>query len=264
MLNFLKVNFINRKKIWIMAIMDLKKMYAGSFLGLIWIILKHLIIVFVFWFTFYIGLRGSNYVEGIPYFIWLIVGLAPWFFINDGLTSGAQTMLRKAYIIKKIKFQVEIFPIINTTTNLISHLMFLLIIFFLLVLNGFVPGLFEISLIYYLFATFIFLWVTTILTSSVSVLIRDVPYLVQSITSALLWLSPILWPFTNLPYRLQLIMRFNPLHYLVNGYRNALLFHDISIFASIDTIIFWTEILLIYIISILTFKKIRPILSDML
>ncbi len=264
MLNFLKINFVNRKKILVMAIMDLKKLYAGSFLGLIWIILKHLIIVNVFWFTFYIGLRGSNYVDGVPYFIWLIVGLAPWFFINESLTSGAQAMLRKAYIIKKIKFQVEIFPIINTTTNLISHFMFLVIIFGLLIMNGFIPGLFDLSLIYYLFATFLFLWVTTILTSSVSVLIRDVPYFVQSITSALLWLSPILWPFTNLPYRLQVIMRLNPLHYLVNGYRNALLFHEIALFLSIDTIIFWIEVLGIYIISVLNFKKIKPILSDML
>ncbi|ERJ11059.1 ABC transporter permease [Haloplasma contractile] len=262
--NFFKVNLQNIRKISKLAALDLKKIYAGSFLGFIWVLLRHIIVVFVFWFTFYVGLRGNNYIEGYPYLIWLIVGLTPWFYIADGLNQGATTFIKKAYIVKKIKYKIETLPMTTIFTFFISHLFFLGVTLSLLIAYGFFPAKFNIMLPYYTICLFLFLWAVSILTSSLSTLIRDVPYFVQSITSALLWLSPILWPFTNLPENLQKVMMFNPIFYIVNGYRNALLYGNYDLMFSTESIIFWVELLVIFLIGIRSFYKLKPVLSDLI
>ena len=74
---------------------DLVKTYRGAALGWAWAIIKPAVTIFVYWFAFAIGLRAASTVSGFPYFLWLIAGVVPWFYISDMLTGGTDTIRRK-------------------------------------------------------------------------------------------------------------------------------------------------------------------------
>jgi lipopolysaccharide transport system permease protein len=56
------------------------------------------------------------------------------------------------------------------------------------------------------------------------VYVRDIGQAVPAVTTALLFLSPILFPAATLPHSLQLVMKFNPLTVPVEQVRRAVIY----------------------------------------
>ena len=78
-----------RKQIFKLAKADIIKTYSGAALGWAWALIKPTITIFVYWFAFSIGLRVGRDVNGIPYALWLIAGVIPWFYMSDMITQGS-------------------------------------------------------------------------------------------------------------------------------------------------------------------------------
>lgn len=79
----------NRKLLWNLSKNDFKTKFAGSYLGIIWAFIQPIVTVVVYWFVFEKGLKagGINTRAGIdvPFVLWLVAGLVPWFFFQDAL-----------------------------------------------------------------------------------------------------------------------------------------------------------------------------------
>ena len=82
-----------RRQLVQLAKADMKKAYGGV-LGMGWAIIRPAILIFVFWFAFSVGLRKGGDVEGYPFFLWLIAGMIPWFYMRDMITGGAGSIRR--------------------------------------------------------------------------------------------------------------------------------------------------------------------------
>ena len=65
----------------------------------------------------------------------------------------------------------------------------------------------------------VFVFGLVLITSSVSVFIRDTRYLVESANVVLFWLVPICYPFTIIPERFQGLYQYNPIAALVLAMR---------------------------------------------
>ncbi len=76
------------KKIWMLAVNDLIKKYKGAVMGPLWAIIKPTFTLFILWFAFTIGIRGSGKVSGYPRFIFMLSGYIPWFFISEVIVGG--------------------------------------------------------------------------------------------------------------------------------------------------------------------------------
>ena len=79
-----------RNQILQLAKTDLIKTYRGALLSWGWAILKPAITIAVYYFAFTVGLRTGKAVKGYPYFLWLISGFIPWFYISAIYTGGAK------------------------------------------------------------------------------------------------------------------------------------------------------------------------------
>ena len=67
MLGILKDHFQYRQQIFKLAKADLVKTYRGAALGWAWAIIKPAVTIFVYWFTFQIGIKGiGSEVDGFP------------------------------------------------------------------------------------------------------------------------------------------------------------------------------------------------------
>ena len=78
--------FAGRTLIFQLAKNDFKKKYAGSYLGIVWAFVQPVVTVMVYWFVF--GMIRSSSPRPVPFVLWLIAGLIPWFFFQDGLING--------------------------------------------------------------------------------------------------------------------------------------------------------------------------------
>ena len=108
--------YANRRLVWNLAKNDFKTRYSGSFLGMAWGFIQPVITVLVYWFVFTVAM-GFDKIEGVPYALWLVSGLVPWFFFSDGLTGGTTSMLEYSYLVKKVVFNIDILPVVKVPVH---------------------------------------------------------------------------------------------------------------------------------------------------
>src|SRR3990167_7833008 len=79
---------------------DFKNRYLGNHLGIIWAFVQPLVMVVVYWFVFTYGLRVGAVDSSVPFFVWLLAGLVPWFFLNDAIISASRAIIDQAFLVK--------------------------------------------------------------------------------------------------------------------------------------------------------------------
>jgi teichoic acid transport system permease protein len=202
---------------------DVKSKYRMHYLGAFWQILNPLVQVMIYWFVFGIGLRGGAPVGDTPFFLWLIVGLYPWIFINQTITLGSNSVYSKIQLVAKMKFPVSVLPVTAIVGNLYTFLILMVILILLLLLNGVTPGIYLLQLPYYIVCMFFLLLGITLLLSTVTTIIRDIQNLVQYVMRMMLYVLPILWNVDELPELFVDIFRLNPIFYIIEGFRFSFL-----------------------------------------
>ena len=102
-----------RKLIWDLSKADFRKRFVGSYFGIVWMFIQPMVTVLIYFFVFQIGLKSVPPVPGVPYVLWLIPGIVPWFFFSEALNNLTGCLQEYHYLVKKVVFQVEILPIIK-------------------------------------------------------------------------------------------------------------------------------------------------------
>ncbi|EQB38122.1 hypothetical protein M948_05985 [Virgibacillus sp. CM-4] len=232
-----------------LAIYEIKSKYQMHYLGVLWQIINPLMQVSVYWFIFGVGIRNGEPVGNIPFFIWLLIGLIPWFFISPSIVQGSNSVYSKVNLVSKMKFPVSILPSITIISNTFNFLIMLVLLCIVLFLYDIHMSMYILQLPYYLLCIVALLYATTILCSTISVLIRDFQLLIQSVMRMMFFLTPILWSVSEFPEQLQSIIELNPFAYIVNGFRDSLLstgwfFEDIRYM-----FYFWSFTLLVLLIG---------------
>ena len=134
-----------RQQIFKLAKADLVKTYRGAALGWSWAIIKPAVTVFVYWFAFSIGLRAGGDVEGMPFFLWLIAGLIPWFYMNEMLTQGTDSIRKYSYLVTKMRFPVSTIPTFVSISKLLVHFILLAITIVIFIAMGYPPNIYIIQ-----------------------------------------------------------------------------------------------------------------------
>ncbi|MBN2546733.1 MAG: ABC transporter permease [Spirochaetes bacterium] len=243
---------------------DFINKYLGSFLGLTWAFIQPVAYIIVIWAVFTFGLKTTLINNNIPYMLWLVVGLIPWFFISESINSSTSSIIEYSYLIKKVVFRASIIPIIKILSVLIIHLVLLFLIIFFCIFYKFYPKIIWIQIIYYLFSAIILITGLSWLTSSLTVFIRDIGQIVLLVTQIMFWLTPIFWDYNLIPKHLKIIFYLNPFHYIIQGYRNTFIFNIWFWEAPDFAFSFWIITILLFFAGAIIFKKLRPHFADVL
>ena len=220
----LKDHYEYRKQLLKLAKSDMKKSYGGA-LGMGWAIIRPAILIFVFWFAFSFGLRKGGDVEGYPFFLWLIAGMIPWFYMRDMITGGAGSIRRYKFLVTKIKFPISTIPTFVSIGNLMTHAGLMVVLVAIYVGFGYMPNIYYLQIPLYTLMMFLFFTAWGLFAGVLSAISRDFLNLVKSLTQALFWMSGILYDVTTIDYQwIRAILLFNPITIVVNGYRNALIY----------------------------------------
>lgn len=228
---------------------DYKLMNKDSYLGKMWSILTPLIQIGTYWLVFGIGIRSGRSMDGHPFLVWMLCGLIPWFFMNYGITKAASSIYSKAGIITQMKYPVATVPIGVIVTGWMEHVIELLILFATLLAYGYFPTLCYLNLIYYIVYNFIFLCSLSLITSVLVMLARDFEKVIASITRLLFYVTPILWSMDKMPDLYQKILGFNPVLYVITGFRDSILYHVNFWEHPKDIVFFWMLNLILFVLG---------------
>ncbi len=267
---FVKDIFSNMKLILSLAKNDFKKKYAGSYLGTIWAFVQPVVTVLLYWFVFQKALNvGSQLTKAgieVPYVLWLIAGIVPWFYFSEAWNNGTNALIDYSFLVKKIVFKINTLPFVKIISSLFVHVFFVVFLLILFALYGYFPSLYTLQVIYYSLCMIVFTLGLSYITAALVVFFKDLAQIITIVLQVLMWMTPILWNVNaiNMPAWLENIVKINPVYYIVEGYRDALINHvwfwerqDLSIY-------FWGITGLIVLLGVWAFNKTKVHFADVL
>ena len=260
--------FQSRKLIWKLAKNDFKKRYAGSYLGIIWATAQPIVTVVMYWLVFdKIFDTKSQLLAGgieVPYVLYLMAGLVPWFYFSEAITQGTMALLEYNYLVKKVVFNISILPIIKAIAATFIHLFFVCILLLVAIGYGYYPNIYTLQIFYYSFCMFLLVLGMSYLTCAIVVFIRDLQQIISIALQIGMWATPILWDISRLSDNMKTIFKLNPLVYIVNGYRSALYEETWFWEHFYSSTYFWIFTISLFCIATLIFKKLRVHFADVL
>lgn len=242
---------------------DVKGRYVGSSLGFFWSFLQPLLQLILFTFVFSyilkISLIGERGVENFSLF--LFAGLLPWMGISEMLIRSTTVINEQASLIKKLAFPPELLIISIMGSALVHQFIASFLFILVLILLGklylsffFLPVLMVLELIFISGFCFIF--------SSLNPYFKDTQQAVSYITMIWFYASPIVYPLSIVPEKFRKVLLFNPLSFLLEGFRDILLrgkFPPLNFFASL-----LGPGLVFLLLGFLIFKKLKKNFADLL
>ncbi|GEQ20930.1 hypothetical protein CBU02nite_14360 [Clostridium butyricum] len=254
----------NKALIWNLSKNDFKTKYAGSYLGITWAFVQPIVTILVYWFVFEFGLKAGSPMANVPFVVWLVSGMIPWFFFQEGLLNATNCMLEYSYLVKKVVFKISILPIVKIISALFVHLVFIGFLFVVAAIYGFYPTQYSIQLVYYSFCTFCLTLAISYATSAMVIFFKDLGQIINIFLQIGMWMTPIMWSYTIVPQSLQWIVKLNPMYYIVEGYRDTFINHVWFFERYFQTVYFWVMTLGLFVIGTVIFKKLKPHFADVL
>jgi ABC-type polysaccharide/polyol phosphate export permease len=212
-----------------LIIRDIKARYKDSVLGILWSMLNPLGLMLVFTIVFTVLSRGGGQRQ---YPVFVLVGIMPWNFFSSSLSGGATAIISNSSLVKKVYFPRELLPTASLLSNAVNFgITFLVLIIFIYAYRiGLTIYALWVPLI--MLTQLIFTLGITLLLSAVAVFYRDVLMLLQVVTQAWFFLTPIFYPFEffgnsstfmGITFNPAQVMRWvNPMASIIDSYRTVL------------------------------------------
>lgn len=243
---------------------DFQNKYLGSYLGLPWAFIKPLAVVIVMWFAFTYGLKVGRVDNSVPFAMWLMIGIIPWFYVSENVMGSVQSLLEYSFLIKNISFKPGIIPLIKILTNSLIHLFFIVVLAVICLAYGYYPSVYWLQVFYYMACGILLTLGISWCVSSIQLFVRDSSHLLEVAVQLFFWGTPIIWSYKMLPEKYYFFLKLNPVFYLVEGYRNTFIygvwfFEDWKL-----TLYYWLFTMIVLVSGAFVFKKLKPHFADVL
>lgn len=195
---------------------DVGGKYKHSFLGILWSFVNPLLQIIVYAIIFPLIMRSN--IE--YYVVFMVCGLIPWNYFSTVINRASFTMIENGNILKKVYFPREILPLSVVTSETITFLISsIIIVCFVL---GYGLGI-TINIVFYpilLFVQFVLLLGISLFVSSITVYFRDLQHFIGVLLQLFFYATPIVYSVETIPENFQWILKYNPMTYIIEGYRD--------------------------------------------
>lgn len=210
--------------IWLLTLDALRKQFAGSILGLGWVLLKPMLLVGIYALLFTTIFRpavspGSG---DIPYLLVLLSGVVPWLLLAEPLAAAAGSIATNAPLLTKVLFPTEVLPVSRVLASSVSGCVALLLLMAMLAWQGradawwaALPAVMALQLLFVLGLG----WMAAALSVTFPDFSQALPFLLN------LWmlLSPVVYSPEMLPPAWRAVAEVNPMWHVIGLYRSLLL-----------------------------------------
>jgi len=208
---------------------DFVAKYKQNILGPSWFILQPLLMTLVF--TVIFGKIAGIPTDGIPPMLFYLSGLSIWNYFAQTFTANSSILLSQAQLYTKVYFPRMSLPIANVISNLMAFAVQLLLFlsfylyfkFFTLAGENFGVQWTLLLLPVYIMITGMLSLGIGLLMSSLNAKYRDLVQLSSFFVQIGMYLTPVIYPLSEVPSQLEKIIRINPMTSVVEGYRFSFL-----------------------------------------
>ena len=228
---------------------DIKTKYRKSILGVFWTILNPLFMMVVLSVVF-----SNMFKFDVEYFpVYLLSGQLIFNFFNEATTNAMGAIVANGPLIKKIyvpKYMFVLSRIFSSSINLLAS--FTAMIFVMLAMRVELHYTVLLAPIPLIFIVFFSLGVGLIL-SAITVKFRDIMHLYSVFVTALMYLTPVIYPMSILPEWLKPIVLLNPLTNILQMFRGVMMYNSLPGIKSI--LIAAVECVVMLVIGLYVFYK---------
>lgn len=209
----------SRELLFVFALRDIKVRYKQTFFGVSWALFQPLFSTFVF--TLFFGRIAGISTGGLPYSIFVLIGLIFWTFFSGVVSASSNSLIDNENIIKKVFFPRAILPLSSIPVFMLDFgVSFLLFIAISLAMN------FQVTTTFLAFAI-VGLLISTmsaaglgLLASAVNVRYRDVRYALPFFIQSMVFFTPVIYPADIIKSDFKYLLALNPMTGVIESARS--------------------------------------------
>jgi ABC-type polysaccharide/polyol phosphate export permease len=206
--------------LWVLTRHEFRMRYRAQALGLVWPVLNALVMVGLLCLVFTSVFRTTR---ALP--IYMLIGLIVWEWLSSAATAASAVFVAHAETVKRTRLPRALLPL---AVPLSFGANFLLESLVVVAFIPIFPDAFTLSpallLVPIVLAFFVALLAgVALMVSVLSVVYRDVQYLVSTLLMIFYWLTPIVYPIDVVPEPARTVLRLNPLAGIIDGLRDLIM-----------------------------------------
>lgn len=209
--------FRYRELLYLFVWRDVKVRYKQSVLGVAWVALKPLSSMAIF--TIIFGKLAKLPSEGVPYAVFVILGLVPWMYFSSTLSSSTTSVVAGSNLISKVYFPRILIPIGTSLSLMVDLLVSLVVMVGVMLIYGMLPAATALLSPMLIVLTAVAALGPGLLFAALNVKYRDVgniaPFLLQLWTYA----TPVVYSVDLVPEKYRWILYLNPMTGVVDSFR---------------------------------------------
>ncbi len=222
--NNLREVYASRNILRSLVVKDLFGRYRNSALGFLWHFINPLAMLAVYYIVF-TQIRASPIPD---FWVYLASGIFPFSFMTTNLSSGAGSVVQNAGMVKKMYFPREILVLAHVISSFIIMILGYIAALAIVVLSGYPLHLIPMALLPIILvsmaaftAGYVFLF------SSLTVYMRDVQYILGSLTMVFYFLTPMYFLTQDVSGMLKTMISINPFTYYVEALHSVVYFGEV-------------------------------------
>ena len=200
---------------------DIKVRYKQTVLGASWAILQPFLSMVVF--SIFFGGFLNVPSEGVPYPIFSYAALLPWGVFSKALNDAGRSLVANRSMITKIYFPRMVIPLASVISGLVDFSIAFVVLLGMMWYYRIPPTSNIWTLPLFLLLALVTALGVGLWLSALNVLYRDIGYIIPFLTQLWFYLTPIVYPASELPGQWQTLYALNPMVGVVEGFRWALL-----------------------------------------
>jgi lipopolysaccharide transport system permease protein len=217
----LKEVWAYRELLYFLIWRDVKVRYKQTLLGVVWVALQPLMTMLIT--TLFFGKLVGVPSEGLPYALFVFVGLLPWMFFAKAISQSGSSLVSSSNLITKVYFPRLLIPSATVLSGLVDFAVSFTLLVALMIYYGV-----HLSLNILMFPPLVLLMTVLALgagmwLSALNVKYRDVAAIIPFIVQIGMFATPIYYPSSLLPTKWQWLIKLNPLTGIIENSRAALL-----------------------------------------
>jgi lipopolysaccharide transport system permease protein len=217
--------WVNQSLIWILIKREIAVRYRGSLLGILWSILNPLFMLTIYTFVFGVVFKARWNVGSsstTEFALVLFCGLVTFNIFSENINRAPTLIISNINYVKKVIFPLEILPVVTLGVSMYNALIgFGLWLIAYCIFFG-VPQTTVLFLPLVIFPLLLFTLGISWFLASLSVYIRDINQFVGTITSVLIFVSPVFYPISGVPEAYRDLLMLNPLTPTIEQVRDVL------------------------------------------
>ena len=198
----------------------LKAENRNTFLGYLWWLLDPFLNIIVYYFLVVVIMkRGSP-----DYSPFLIIGMIVFRYFSTSISLSSGAIVSNAGIITQVYLPKAIFSFGTVLSQTINFLFGLIVVEILLFFFHVSQGIELICLPLIIVVQMLFQLAISLFLSYICVFIRDFRNIVGHIIMILHFVAPVIWEITFLPNKYSWVVKYDPLAWILQAYRDVLMY----------------------------------------